>query len=1105
MYIYGFWGPVNIQPSRMLHFTFCSEKVAVPPDKLYIFKNIIFVFMSKLNIKFGNILKIEQKKNNLSIYFISHEALALKESIPNSREFQLVLDIITIATLKSNTEDDPYILSLPFLGNCKAFCFTFHIYFLDNHFNLPTEQIVPFSFRSSSQISVKIFTKTEKMTEYKFNSFKTFGPFDVMANIPKNYKSVIMKDVRTPHEIYYVKLPFERVEICTMIVNLLDENGNPSGNSLELMNYFELYFITEERISCPITNEAVLTLKMAFQVKIQGKGNKQIRILLRYLSQCMSAFSKSEFYAPFTSICQSTGSGKSRLALECGKYIPLIYGVFRAESDNGFPPLSHWILQFYKWVNEAASDDFDSSDTQNLNTDNSGVKFRCDNCLVGRVLIYILALLQAYEDIYKYFIELNYSPADSIRKASSWFSSEAGQKAFATFVKPDTFKNDDVKAILSQIKAKTLYFNSIVASIYENSSDPLFKAIGRDLPFLLVFDEATVLLEIESTFRLNMLFIIRRALHHISPDSKLLCLAIGTNSDVSIIHRSVHDDSLRFIDKKALLPPFVISSNWDIRENELKLENEFVLNFETVKSPRMMNIIGTLGRPMWQTLNLTSLFQVSLCKLINGSGDDIYEPAMAIWGIRTSLSMNSDLILSRTLLKSHMATIISINYSNEIMYISYPSEPFLAMTARYVLKTKEKFKLVPFFNALLRYVKGRPIDKGRIVESIFSQILLIAVDKSPNVASLKSEIPEQNGNELVQKLLKVYNFLLENEEIKSANLNEIFTKDELNQKQISKKSDNEKDMDIINDSYDLIKEVSEIKLTEEMKSVDTKTVGPLPLTSDFYTHYHLTTVEYFLTGIYGKAKFEAMRNDLPKKILEGLINMNHTICLDDQFPFEKVYNDNVVNTVSKGIPHNASKHKCTNLIDRALLRYAFLRMAGLKTPPNYMGYDLIIPVLIQREKYDNENVKDDIFTFIGVQYKSYFKNEKEVIEKMDARKHYIQCPHHANNNDKNYKKCCDFGTEIEDLEIIYQNQLTLYLSAEIGEILESKQDIEDSSESDAKKQRSSKIFATEQIENFKFKESIIRDGNQTCIVTKSISELVGNCEFINAELHDKII
>jgi hypothetical protein len=130
------------------------------------------------------------------------------------------------------------------------------------------------------------------------------------------------------------------------------------------------------------------------------------------------------------------------------------------------------------------------------------------------------------------------------------------------------------------------------------------------------------------------------------------------------------------------------------------------------------------------SLPFSTIIPVAQKKLVNGSETTIYT-SLAIWSIRirTGLSLNSDLVIARTLLRSYMAIAYSISYDSESMNIGYPSEPILAISARDFLKNLDSFSFKCLLQNLCEFVQMRPVGKGEITENIFSLIVLLAIDK----------------------------------------------------------------------------------------------------------------------------------------------------------------------------------------------------------------------------------------------------------------------------------------------------------------------------------------------------------------------------------------
>ena len=86
--------------------------------------------------------------------------------------------------------------------------------------------------------------------------------------------------------------------------------------------------------------------------------------------------------------------------------------------------------------------------------------------------------------------------------------------------------------------------------------------------------------------------------------------------------------------------------------------------------------------------------------------------SLAIWSIRTSLSMNSDLIASRTLLRSYMAIAYAVSYNAANMNVGYPVNRFLQLPPGLMIHQGTSFNFPNLLEVLLEFVQLRPVDKG---------------------------------------------------------------------------------------------------------------------------------------------------------------------------------------------------------------------------------------------------------------------------------------------------------------------------------------------------------------------------------------------------------
>ena len=349
----------------------------------------------------------------------------------------------------------------------------------------------------------------------------------------------------------------------------------------------------------------------------------------------------------------------------------------------------------------------------------------------------------------------------------------------------------------------------------------------ESFPFLIILDEASVLTELTRPGQVNTLTIIRRALHFMPPTNSFLVVTLGTNCDISTLNKPVNDNSLRYESRPNLLFPLIVTGNWDIYAEESKL-HELVVDGNLLRNHRTQLLSCSFGRPLWSSLFLQFMITTAIAKIKNGS-TDLFTPMVAAWCIRVGLTVHADSKLSEKLLRSHMATLVAASSNSERVIINYSAEPILAIAAREFLKDKRD----EYFKSLLKFVEGVPTDRGKIGESVFSEILLNAMDKSIKIETV-SNLKPAGASETVIKILNTQKFLLEEVDNSST----------------------------ANDANNLV--------------VDTWCKD----------YHHVTNLENYLRALYSDYVFSKMKPFLPTNLLQGLVNFSQFISTHREFPYE---------------------------------------------------------------------------------------------------------------------------------------------------------------------------------------------------------------------------
>lgn len=776
-----------------------------------------------------------------------------------------------------------------------------------------------------------------------------------------------------------------------------------------------------------VENEAV---SKSFFAGLTYSGKVQNTLITEYLCRCATIVKGGHIYAPYSVLCQSSGFGKSRGACETGRRLAAIYGVFRKSTDTGYPKQANWLNIFYDFINYKM---------ENLEVDipESG-KFIVSNYKVGRVLIFFNCLMSAFvlwfktligEALYKEIFEEKKVPtSEDVQKikilsnaydtiTDSYKTGDSGVKTLHDYLQAEFLQLKDninltVDEICNQISAKASKFVPVNKLVFKHKNkldeelwgDFIKTHLNGDsahqiwpnenqesFPFIVILDEASVLSELARPGQVSTLTIIRRALHLIPPTNSFLVVTLGTNCDISTLNRPVTDNSLRSVERSNLLFPLIVTGNWDIHAEESNL-HELVVDGNLLRNHRTLLLSCSFGRPLWSSLAVLYMIPAAIAKVRNGCSD-LFTPMIAAWCIRVGLTVHADSKLSEKLLRSHMAILFAASSDSERIIVNYSAEPILAIAALGLIKEKK----IEYFKSLLKFVEGVPTDRGKIGESIFSEILLSAFDKSTKIET-GSNVNPDGACETVVNILSTQKFLLET------------TKEPLTEAQ------NESNLAIDNWCKD---------------------------------NYHVTNVDNFLKSLYSDSVLNKIRPFLPAALLSGLLNFRQFITTHRDFPYEKFF-DKEMQFEELDDASGGCKKIC-DIFDKEILKAGLLKSVAYGCPAGYYGFDAVIPVLLEVDVEVEEIISEDgktienviglqrpiqlpqtrsgsavddetiepiikkkhVYSFIGVQYKVGKDDKIETLTKTDPFIHL---------NSRNYENW--------EMEAIRENFLVLVLSSE---------------------------------------------------------------------------
>ena len=724
----------------------------------------------------------------------------------------------------------------------------------------------------------------------------------------------------------------------------------------------------------------------SLSVNLTRPGGLQLNFLKNHLKNLHSIFQSGSFYAPFTGIIQSSGFGKTKLCLDLLQTNPGIYFVFRESTNTGVPQMKDWMVKFADYVI--------SADTDDLPLEKDMSKFVAINSTPGRFLLALSEILESYKNILENIISFESTESEikaAITKIGSYFAAE-----------PKNDESEEIKILFNAKNIPTMTIKAVSEKIYQTLSSITNRTKTSDYPFLLFLDELDVFNYKRAAGRISGLNIVRRALHCLGNLTNLFALAIGTNSDALDFSPTVRDNSLRFVNRPNILPPFILSGNWDIFSSTVKYE-DIILNENSLLNLTMLNILFSFGRPVWSSCKISDVMTVAMAKMRNGFSDS-NGARLAQLMARANLTVNVHHVLARTLVRSYMTIVNYVSTDANDMKISYSSEPVLALAARFLLNNQSA--RLQAFQAIKEFLFQKAMDKGRILETLFEHLILFCIDDADFHDLKFSENPTipEFPSDVQEKLTKCQNFLLECQ----ANL-------------------------IRTAVFDTSAATS-ISTPQKSKSWQQQNPILSRLRNQFYRVIKLEKM--ILKMLNGEENLlQIIKRTISEKSLNALIGTTHFVQLD------------VARTEDFGNLENFVEVKPTerNVIDKSLLKVGVLRQCGYTMQPNYFGIDFILPISIRRyvkEKVSiadskgslanlpNDSNVDDIFSFIAVQSKSSKQNLVECTFKMSGLFHLNRCPNSKHFNETQcIKSKCKAYMKMSDIITILEDQVVILLTA----------------------------------------------------------------------------
>jgi hypothetical protein len=773
----------------------------------------------------------------------------------------------------------------------------------------------------------------------------------------------------------------------SLLKGTLEVTDTPNLN-MSFMNYmtFKIFELNKN----PLPNDKALLISLDSVLKLSGFAEKNRLKSCIQMVHHIKTNAKDYFYAPFLNVCQSSGSGKTKIATDLMLEIPSFYVVFREEvldQDSlkmvqcGYPYMSQISKLFL---------DF----SLNLNNEPSTLNSRASQSIVGRYLLILKAIFSDYVD------SLNN------RNLSTIFKEIMG----------GSFTGNDLELYQKEENLGTLYLNRNTHKFQDTKdSESMLISIKNVIvacqqllnsnsisnhQFVLIVDEASILCTKFGRNGVSLFRLFRRAVNMLERNCNLVVLTLGTNSDVLDLNPDLSLDSFRESAIGRTFPPFLLSRNWDVFIDYEELQKS-PIGYKQILNGRMMIFWASLGRPLWSSISFYRLMGFVNIKICNKSLET-GEAFLAFWMVRVGLLINPTHVVTQHLVKSLMGTLLYVSSNLRSMRVYYPSEPILAVEIRSILLNDDNF--IKYYAALETFIKHRAIDTARFSEIISADICLVAMAKS------KASSCTWKYDESLPKVCAASHFVFETGQFRS--------------------------------------EDNQLEIQEEKARVENDDAYKKQIDKDiskyFSSKYIITEGIEFICSLYG---LEGTENEnisslinrfVPELIKSALINMSHYTQISTKFPFEvyvKGFKDDLKMTVPPlANPQYAKNGDICNQITAEILETMIMRGSGIILAPNTYGLDHVIPVCLKPAENSISTTKPE-YSFIGVQVKrGSGSNIRKIVSKGAVSNHFVRCGLKGNDGCNCESNTCKFRISDDYYKRILENGLMLIHSMTDDEI-----------------------------------------------------------------------
>ena len=445
------------------------------------------------------------------------------------------------------------------------------------------------------------------------------------------------------------------------------------------------------------TKEEEEVVRKAFDRAFQDPSNLSERFML-FINKCMHEYETTkDYYAPYTTLIQASGTGKSKLLMNFAENIMTVYCCLRNSKSSGYPSRSH--------IAKTLLDEFDN-----------------ERKAIVTYLAYICACFQKLQ-------EFNGSCKEWINEHTNNNSQEDFWKDIErrmANIMPDLMKNTTDNMMAEGIN-KYLDGQKIITQV-------------GSVKCLFAFDEARTLVN-QKVEGETLFYYVRRALKLLPKNVGIFTIFTDTHSNISNFSPVYYlDPSKRVAEKGSrLFEPFYLLDTVD-----MNTDFKQVPTLEESEDPQHF---FRYGRPLWGALLSPSseaegfkperVIELAIDKLIGGKSFIHWKKesqnkisiieTLAIFGPRLCIDIVPQSRHASQLIAGYMHLCLNISEDRECVITSMPTEPVLAEASARIMNDPN-VRFTELINQLSSAHKKGVVEAGYRGELTARLLLLKAWD-----------------------------------------------------------------------------------------------------------------------------------------------------------------------------------------------------------------------------------------------------------------------------------------------------------------------------------------------------------------------------------------